>query len=56
MSELYNEPLDYYLFESIDNFLFSLKDKEMFIKHVRMGLENKDKDILELANEYMGKL
>lgn len=56
VSELYNEPFDYYLFESIANFLYTLKDKEMFIKHVRMGLENKDEDILELANEYMGKL
>jgi len=56
LSELYNEPMDYYLFESIANFLFILKDKNMFIKHVQMGLANNDEDILELANEYMEKL
>ena len=56
LSELYNEPMDYYLFESIANFLFILKDKNMFIKHVQMGLANNDEDILELANEYIEKL
>ncbi|MBS5774952.1 MAG: hypothetical protein KHW84_18170 [Enterobacter cloacae] len=56
LSELYNEPTDYYLFESIAKFLFILKGKKMLIKHVQMGLASKDEDILELANEYMAKL
>ncbi|AZK64775.1 hypothetical protein [Pectobacterium versatile] len=56
ISNFYRNELDYYLYKDIGDFLNTINNNLLLDKHIKLGINSQDEDIIELANELRVKL